>query len=238
MRRTIPNDHSNFERSFGTVSPPCPAPDPARHARALRPPPRGGRARRGACSPSAATTRRRCPSSPEALGLAAGSLYHYFGGKEELLRAICDQLMDPLLERRRRCSPSRASPPTSCARSSPVGRARRRAPRPHARLPAGAPRDRARRAVEGRCATAARRSSGSPRTRSPAERRSATPTPPARALRAARDGQPHGAVVPPARAAVRARDRRRLRRPAARRRPADPLSGWAIRASAQRFRYR
>ncbi len=39
------------------------------------------------------------PELAEALGLAAGSLYHYFGGKEQLLRAICDQLMDPLLER-------------------------------------------------------------------------------------------------------------------------------------------
>ena len=32
------------------------------------------------------------------LGMAAGGLYHYFSGKEELLIAICDQLMDPLLE--------------------------------------------------------------------------------------------------------------------------------------------
>jgi AcrR family transcriptional regulator len=39
------------------------------------------------------------PELAEALGLASGSLYHYFGGKEQLLRAICDQLMDPLLER-------------------------------------------------------------------------------------------------------------------------------------------
>ena len=38
------------------------------------------------------------PELAEALGLAAGSLYHYFPSKEELLRAICDQLMDPLLE--------------------------------------------------------------------------------------------------------------------------------------------
>ena len=29
--------------------------------------------------------------------MAAGGLYHYFGGKEQLLIAICDQLMDPLL---------------------------------------------------------------------------------------------------------------------------------------------
>ncbi|MGH2875987.1 MAG: TetR/AcrR family transcriptional regulator, partial [Solirubrobacteraceae bacterium] len=33
------------------------------------------------------------------MGLATGALYHYFGGKEQLLRAICDQLMEPLLER-------------------------------------------------------------------------------------------------------------------------------------------
>jgi AcrR family transcriptional regulator len=33
------------------------------------------------------------------MGLATGALYHYFGGKEQLLMAICDQLMEPLLER-------------------------------------------------------------------------------------------------------------------------------------------
>jgi AcrR family transcriptional regulator len=35
------------------------------------------------------------------LGIAAGSLYHYFGGKEHLLITICDQLMDPLLVKAR-----------------------------------------------------------------------------------------------------------------------------------------
>jgi AcrR family transcriptional regulator len=34
----------------------------------------------------------------EDLGIAAGGLYHYFGGKEHLLIAICDQLMHPLLD--------------------------------------------------------------------------------------------------------------------------------------------
>jgi TetR/AcrR family transcriptional regulator, cholesterol catabolism regulator len=33
------------------------------------------------------------------MGLATGALYHYFGGKQQLLRAICDELMEPLLER-------------------------------------------------------------------------------------------------------------------------------------------
>jgi AcrR family transcriptional regulator len=32
------------------------------------------------------------------MDLATGALYHYFAGKEELLTAICDQLMEPLLE--------------------------------------------------------------------------------------------------------------------------------------------
>ena len=34
-----------------------------------------------------------------AMGLATGALYHYFPGKERLLIAICDQLMEPLLGR-------------------------------------------------------------------------------------------------------------------------------------------
>lgn len=37
----------------------------------------------------------------EAIGLAAGGLYHYFDSKQELLVAICDQLMDPLLAQAR-----------------------------------------------------------------------------------------------------------------------------------------
>ena len=35
----------------------------------------------------------------EATGLAAGGLYHYIGSKDQLLVRICEQLMDPLLER-------------------------------------------------------------------------------------------------------------------------------------------
>jgi AcrR family transcriptional regulator len=41
------------------------------------------------------------PQLADELGLAAGSLYHYFGSKEQLLIAICDQLMDPLLHEAR-----------------------------------------------------------------------------------------------------------------------------------------
>jgi TetR/AcrR family transcriptional regulator, cholesterol catabolism regulator len=36
-----------------------------------------------------------------ATGLAAGGIYHYIGSKERLLVAICDELLDPLLERAR-----------------------------------------------------------------------------------------------------------------------------------------
>jgi len=34
----------------------------------------------------------------DALGIAAGGIYHYFTGKEQLLIAICDELTDPLLD--------------------------------------------------------------------------------------------------------------------------------------------
>ena len=34
----------------------------------------------------------------EASGLATGALYHYFKGKEELLAAICNELVDPLVD--------------------------------------------------------------------------------------------------------------------------------------------
>src|SRR3954452_4745879 len=44
------------------------------------------------------------------MGLAAGALYHYFGSKEQLLIRICDQLMDPLLERAREVLDEHESP--------------------------------------------------------------------------------------------------------------------------------
>jgi TetR/AcrR family transcriptional regulator, cholesterol catabolism regulator len=37
-----------------------------------------------------------------ATGLAAGGLYHYIEGKDDLLIAICDELLEPLLERARK----------------------------------------------------------------------------------------------------------------------------------------
>lgn len=37
------------------------------------------------------------PELGEALGRATGAIYHYFPSKEQLLIAICDQLMEPLL---------------------------------------------------------------------------------------------------------------------------------------------
>jgi AcrR family transcriptional regulator len=36
-----------------------------------------------------------------ATGLAAGGIYHYIGSKERLLVAICDELLEPLLDRAR-----------------------------------------------------------------------------------------------------------------------------------------
>ena len=88
------------------------------------------------------------PQLADELGLAAGSLYHYFGGKEQLLIAICDELMDPLLDEARAIDGQRRRRGDASPRARPpLGRARHRAPQPHARLPAGAPRHRPRRPV-------------------------------------------------------------------------------------------
>lgn len=45
-----------------------------------------------------------------ATGLAAGGLYHYIESKEELLILICDELLDPLLERAREIVATEAPP--------------------------------------------------------------------------------------------------------------------------------
>lgn len=41
-----------------------------------------------------------------ATGLAAGGLYHYIGSKEALLAAICDELLEPLLDQAREIAAS------------------------------------------------------------------------------------------------------------------------------------
>ncbi len=46
----------------------------------------------------------------EATGLAAGGIYHYTSSKEGLLIAICDELLDPLLERARAIAATEATP--------------------------------------------------------------------------------------------------------------------------------
>lgn len=45
-----------------------------------------------------------------ATGLAAGGLYHYIESKEQLLIGICDELLDPLLERAREIVATEAPP--------------------------------------------------------------------------------------------------------------------------------
>jgi AcrR family transcriptional regulator len=47
-----------------------------------------------------------------ATGLAAGGLYHYIEGKDDLLIAICDELLEPLLERAREIVATEAPPVT------------------------------------------------------------------------------------------------------------------------------
>ena len=46
----------------------------------------------------------------EATGLAAGGIYHYTASKEGLLIAICDELLDPLLEQARAIAATEATP--------------------------------------------------------------------------------------------------------------------------------
>jgi len=46
----------------------------------------------------------------EATGLAAGGLYHYIEGKDDLLIAICDELLEPLLTQAREIVAEGATP--------------------------------------------------------------------------------------------------------------------------------
>ena len=123
--QTIPNERSKFERPFGKV--PGIVSGPARPAPPLRA--RYDRRREEivdaaprASSPSGGSTRRSISELAEAIGLAAGGLYHYVGSKEELLRAICDELLEPLLpEPRRSSARPRAGQPTGCGSSCGSG---------------------------------------------------------------------------------------------------------------------
>jgi AcrR family transcriptional regulator len=98
MDGTIPNRRSKFECSFGIVT--CVATRPTRPA--LRD--RYDRRRADVVDRAAHVFARRgygrtsMQQLAGELGIAVGSLYHYFPGKEQLLVAICDELMDPLLE--------------------------------------------------------------------------------------------------------------------------------------------
>lgn len=50
------------------------------------------------------------------MGLATGALYHYFGSKEQLLMAICEELDEPILAQAREASLS-DDPPTARLRA-------------------------------------------------------------------------------------------------------------------------
>jgi AcrR family transcriptional regulator len=61
------------------------------------------------------------PELADALGIAGGGLYHYFAGKEELLIAVCDQLMEPLLAEAESLMARSSHPTASFARSCGSG---------------------------------------------------------------------------------------------------------------------
>src|SRR5215213_11809020 len=81
---------------------PVPTPPPPPALRARYDPPR-----REVVAPAAALFAERgydgtsMSELTEATGLAAGGLYHYIEGKDDLLIAICDELLEPLLEQAR-----------------------------------------------------------------------------------------------------------------------------------------
>jgi TetR/AcrR family transcriptional regulator, cholesterol catabolism regulator len=108
MRDRIPNDPSKFEGAFN-IRPPSwttvrrvPEP-PSRPALRLR----WERRRREIVAAAArlfAENGFQATSMAEltaATGLAAGGVYHYFESKDDLLTAICDELLEPLLEEAR-----------------------------------------------------------------------------------------------------------------------------------------
>jgi TetR/AcrR family transcriptional regulator, cholesterol catabolism regulator len=97
MSSTIPNQHSVFA-TLGPMPVPSPPTRPALRARYD--------ARRSEVVATAARLFAErgydgtsISELTAATGLAAGGLYHYIEGKDDLLIAICDELLEPLLER-------------------------------------------------------------------------------------------------------------------------------------------
>jgi AcrR family transcriptional regulator len=97
MSLVIPNAHSKFERSYGIlrdVAAPPTRPNLRDRYDGRRQALIDAAAELFAARGYHATTMQ---DLTDATGLAAGGLYHYIGSKEQLLIAICDELMEPLL---------------------------------------------------------------------------------------------------------------------------------------------
>jgi AcrR family transcriptional regulator len=156
------------------------------------------------------------PELAEALGLAAGSLYHYFPSKEQLLRAICDQLMDPLLVQAEALLAEPREPAEQLRALVRLWVEHVVGHRDHM-LVFQQERHVIERGAAWRGVRASRKAFERIAEDALDRAGAGAAGPAAGARRPARHGQPHGAVVPPARAADRDRDRRRLRGPAARR---------------------
>jgi TetR/AcrR family transcriptional regulator, cholesterol catabolism regulator len=98
MAATIPNAHSKFEHPFGSLRDVATRPTrPALRERYDR------RQQRVVTEAARVFAERGYDQTSvqqlaDELGIAAGGLYHYFGGKEQLLITICDQLTDGLVE--------------------------------------------------------------------------------------------------------------------------------------------
>jgi TetR/AcrR family transcriptional regulator, cholesterol catabolism regulator len=106
--RTIPNQRSVFA-TLGAMPAPSPPTRPALRARY-------DTRRREVVATAAKLFAERgydgtsMSELTAATGLAAGGLYHYIEGKDDLLIAICDELLEPLLERAREIVAEEAPP--------------------------------------------------------------------------------------------------------------------------------
>ncbi len=113
MDRKIPNHRSKFEWSFEEIDTiPRVASRPTRPALRERYDRRRRELTTSAARVFAASgyDQTSVQELADALGIASGGIYHYFGGKEQLLIAICDQLMDPLLGEARALARDHADP--------------------------------------------------------------------------------------------------------------------------------